>query len=482
MDQLLMRILASDFLSFAIKFFQVLNPGIKFEDNWHLDAMAAQVDKLMSGTTHNLLITMPPRCLKSFIMSVALPAFLLGRFPSTRIVVVSYSEQLAESLAVDTLRLMETDLYRLLFPSVIMTKRTQRDIKTSAGGRRFATTIGGSITGMGGEWIIVDDPLNASHAYSDALRGEVNRFFDQTLSSRGDNPKSTKFIVVMQRLHEADLAGHILAEGGWEHLKLQGRATEPADVDLGGGRSHRIEPGDLLHEARYDDETLLRLQKRMGTPGFQANIQQEPVPAEGNQIRREWLQHYTVLPTDDPGIVVQSWDTASKTGVANDYSVCTTWRLINGTSYMLSCWRGKLEFPQLAHKAIELGSTWGATYVLIEDASSGQALIQQLRAVSNLNIKPQRSLLDKKARVDAVSGAIEGGRVLFAVDAPWWGDFVHELLSFPGGRHDDQVDSFTQYTMWATERGLFRFEFDFGLHDQLTMEEIANHLLHRRGR
>lgn len=477
---LLMQVLASDFLSFVQKFFELLFPGTRFEANWHLEAMAAEVDRLMAGTNRDLLITMPPRFLKSFVMSVALPAFLMGRFPSVRIVVVSYSEQLAESLASDTLRIMESELYREIFPETKLTKRTQRDIKTSAGGRRFATTVGGSVTGLGGEWIIVDDPLNASHAYSDSTREQVNRFFDETLATRADNLKTAKFVVVMQRLHEDDLAGHVLERAGWRHLKLQARATEPQLVDIGGGRIHSVKPGDLLHEARLDEVTLERLGRQMGSNAVAAQFQQDPLPAAGNQIKREWLGRYTVAPSLDDAIIAQSWDTASKTGVANDNSACTTWALKNHISYCLHSWCGKVEFPALGRKVVDLYNQFGATHLLIEDASSGSSLIQELKVTSSCNVIPCRSSLDKRARVDAISGALEAGRVLFPKDAPWLAELERELLAFPGGKHDDQVDSVTQYVMWANERATRTpLAWDFGSVGP-TMDSIAHHVMQIR--
>ena len=156
------------------------------------------------------------------------------------------------------------------------------------------------------------------------MRTQANDFFDETLSTRGDTPKTTRFIVVMQRLHEEDLAGRILEEGGWTHLKLQARATDDANIEIGGGRRHAVICGDLLHPDRLDDVYLARCLKRMGSAAFAAQYQQNPLPVTGNQIKYEWLKRYTGPVNRGDGIVVQSWDTASKTGVANDWSVCTT--------------------------------------------------------------------------------------------------------------------------------------------------------------
>ncbi len=480
--ELLMRALAHDFLSFARKFFELLYPGTRFDPNWHLEAMAAEIERLIAGANRNLLVTMPPRCLKSFFMSVALPAFLLGRFPNVKIVVVSYSDQLAETLTADCLRLMESPLYKAIFPQTRLTKRTQRDIKTSEGGRRFATTIGGSVTGMGGEWIIVDDPLNASHAHWQAAREGANRYFDETLSSRADNPKTAKWIVVAQRLHPDDLPGHILEQGGWHHLKLQAKATEGQVIDLGGGRQHIVKPGDLLHEARLDDATLEQKRRQMGSHTVAAQYQQDPLQDGGNQIKRAWLKRHSGAPIGDDVLIVQSWDTACKLGVANDNSACTTWALMDHTSYLIDVWHGKLEFPELIAKVIELYDRFGATHLLMEDASSGSSLIPELRVRSRCNVIARRTSMDKVARVDSISGALEAGRVLLPRDAPWLAEFERELLAFPHVRHDDQVDSLTQYVMWANDRAASQSSFQYhSLNDvQPTMDSLAQHILEIR--
>ena len=201
----------------------------------------------------------------------------------------------------------------------------------------------------------------------------------------------------------------------------------------------------------------------------------------GNQIKYEWLVRYLGPVFHDDGIVVQSWDTASKTGVANAWSACTTWLLKDKYSYLLHVWRGRVEFPELRQKAVELYHEHGATHVLIENQSSGMGLIQDLCATTPLNVIPRGSSLDKKARVDGISGALESGKVLFPSDAPWLADFERELLAFPAGRHDDQVDSVTQYVTWAMERmRTARFEYDFGAGQHLSPQTALDYYWQQR--
>ena len=219
----------------------------------------------------------------------------------------------------------------------------------------------------------------------------------------------------------------------------------------------------------------------MGSAAFEAQYQQDPLPVTGNQIKYEWLVRYAGPHDRGDGIVVQSWDTASKTGVANDTSACTTWLFKDNVSYLLHVWHGRLEFPALREKVINLYHEHGATHLLIEDASSGTALIQDLRVTTPLNVIARVSKLDKQARVDGISGALESGRVLFPSEAPWLADFEREMLAFPAGRHEDQVDSVTQYVSWAMERsGSVLFDYDFGHEERVNTEGVVEQILYHQ--
>jgi hypothetical protein len=229
-----------DFLAFAQKAFEIINPGTLFLDNWHIAAIAYALEEMSAGKHRRQIINMPPRTLKSQLVSVIWPAFLLGHNPAAKIIVVSYAEPLAELLSNQTRQLMLSDFYQEVFSHTRLGRQTNLHLSTNKGGSRYATTIGGSITGFGADWIVLDDPHNASEAYSEAAREKVKSFFQQTLLSRLNNPSQGKIALVMQRLHEDDLSGHLLARGGWRHLKLQARATEDAEIAIGAGVVHSV--------------------------------------------------------------------------------------------------------------------------------------------------------------------------------------------------------------------------------------------------
>jgi predicted phage terminase large subunit-like protein len=267
---------------------------------------------------------------------------------------------------------------------------------------------------------------------------------------------------VMQRLHEDDLAGHLLRDGGWTHLSLPVIATADAVVALGAGRSHTRHVGDVLHPAREPRSALDELRRNLGSAAFEAQYQQAPIPETGNMVKREWLQSYRP-PLDLTGMkITQSWDTALKRTATADFSVCTTWAERNGKHYLLDVFRKQLDFPGVIKAVVSLHQRYRPHAVLIEDQSAGTALIQQLRADYHLHTIPRKSKDDKPTRLSIVLPAFEAGTVVFPDDAEWLPQLLHELLGFPQTRHDDQVDSVSQYLGWARDKGSRLFVADWG--------------------
>lgn len=226
-------LLRLDFGAFVEKSFQTLNPSRPFVGNWHIDALNHQAGRIIEQICTRLIINLPPRMLKSMIFSVALPAYLLGRYPTRRIICASYSDSMAAKLANDFRTLLNAPWYARVFGTPDLTKDTETETATAAGGFRLTTSVGGSLTGRGGDLIIIDDPLNASDAASKVSRERVNEWFRTAVLSRLDDQRRGVIIVVMQRLHVDDLSGVLLAHGGWDHLCLPAIAAEDMEVTLG---------------------------------------------------------------------------------------------------------------------------------------------------------------------------------------------------------------------------------------------------------
>ena len=303
--------------------------------------------RVQGGETARLLINQPPRSLKSICVSVAYVAWLLGHDPTRRIIVVSYSNDFAAELHRQFRMVIDAPWYRALFPAMRPAKDTGTELVTTKGGSRYATSVGGTLTGRGADLIVVDDPLKAEEAMSEPACKRVIDWYAGTLVSRLNDKEKGPIIVVMQRLHEYDLAGHLLEKGGWFHLDLPAIAIEDSVIPIGRGKETTRRVGDVLHEARENKEALDRIKAEIGSLMFSAQYQQRPVPLEGNIVRRDWFRFDGQLPQPSPrDRVVQSWDIAMTTGEANDYSVCTTWRMVGSDYYLVDVFRDRLPYPR----------------------------------------------------------------------------------------------------------------------------------------
>lgn len=444
---LLEAILRNDYLSFTRKVFHTLCPGQTFVPDWYLTAIAYQLERVRRGEVRRLVINLPPRSLKSIMVSVAFPAFLLGHDPTRRIICASYSSDLAGKLSNDFRAVLNSAWYRSLFPATrIGRKDSESEVALTRRGFRLATSVGGTLTGRGGDILIIDDPLKPLDAVSESKRNAVNDWFANTLLSRLDSKIEGAIIIVMQRVHMDDLTGFLLRQSDeWEVLALPAIAEGEEEIPIGPGRFHRRRLGEVLSSAREPLEILEEIKRQLGSDLFSAQYQQAPVPPGGAMVKRAWLKYYPSLPElKGWPFVIQSWDTATKGGPDNDWSVCTTWMLVNGTLwYLIDLWRDRVDYPHLKAKVKELAQRFHANEVLIEDAGSGTFLMQELNgAVCGLiGVKPEH---DKATRMAAASAKIEAGQVFFPERAPWLPDLEAELLAFPGSRYDDQVDSISQ--------------------------------------
>ncbi|MEM1288591.1 MAG: phage terminase large subunit, partial [Pseudomonadota bacterium] len=453
-------LLRTNFSSFVAKTFDEVSGGNRFAPNWHIDAIAWQLDRIRRGENTRLIVTMPPRYLKSIAISVAWPAWMLGHNPHLNFVCISYSADLAAKHANDCRSVMRTDWYQRLFPNTRLQKGSmaEMDFRTTGGGGRFSTSVGGTLTGRGGDIIIIDDPIKPDEANSPTTRKNVLNWYSNTLASRLNDKRTGSIVLVMQRLHEDDLAGHLIDAGGWHHLSLPAIAETDLEIPIGEDTIKRFTEGKVLHPEREALDQLEALRRSMGSATFAAQYQQDPVPLEGLHVKRDWLRYYQVRPEPIIGDqIVQSWDTASKDGVFSDYSVCITALIRKREIYVLDVQRAKLKFPDLKRRVEELARKWEAKVLLIEDAASGQQLIQVLRNEAPRGVprpiarKPES---DKETRFAAQSHRIEAGALLLPEDAPWLGELEHELLGFPGTIHDDQVDALTQLLAWEASRPL----------------------------
>jgi predicted phage terminase large subunit-like protein len=446
-------VLRQDLGTFIAKVFQTVSPGDRYLHNWHIDAVIHALLQVHRGDTRRLIITQPPRSLKSICTSVAYVAWALGHDPSRQFACVSYSQELAATFTRQFRGVVTSDWYRALFPGMRLAKDTENECVTTGGGGRFAVAVGGSFTGRGADTIIVDDPLKAEDAQSEKARRAVNDWYGTTLLSRLDDKEHGAVVLVMQRLHEDDLAGKLLHENCWRHLDLSAIAQEDEEIPIGPDAVHRRRKGQPLHPAREPLTLLNAIKREMGSLAFSAQYLQRPIPLDGNLVRRDWIKWYDTAPTRNLGAqVIQSWDVASTTAATSDWSVCTTWLMVKRTYHLLDVWRGQLEFPHLRRKLIDLAREFAPHRILIEQSGPGLHLIQELRSSPVPRVPIPVGILpdgNKVVRMEAQSARFEAGQVYLPKEAPWLDTLLHEILAFPNARHDDQIDSVSQFLNWA---------------------------------
>ncbi|GHM58616.1 MAG: hypothetical protein sL5_03510 [Candidatus Mesenet longicola] len=423
--------------------FDTVSPGYKYYNTWHIKIIADVLQAAFSGKVTRIIVNMPPRSMKSICISVAWPAWILGIRPEARIIVASYSQILSLKHSLDTRCILQSDWYRELFPETKLAQDTQYKFQTTKMGFRFATSVGGTLTGEGGDFLIVDDPLTPMQAASERMRSRANAWFDQTFATRLNDRKTGVIVVVMHRLHPDDLTGHLLEKSGWHHLCLPMIAEEKQTIysqmrDV----LYVREKGELLLPVEKKDVEQIKIE--LGTYAFAAQYQQHPLSE--CQIKQEWIKRYRDYP-GDLSYVTQSWDTANSQD--KDFSACTTWAKVDNMFYLLDSYRAKLEYPSLKQQVLFLAKRWRPHAILIEAKASGQQLIQELKAYSILPIIKIIPSANKITRFHQTVPLIEAGRVFLPHRAVWLSDFEYELFMFPKVQYDDQVDSMTQYLNWV---------------------------------
>jgi predicted phage terminase large subunit-like protein len=431
-----------DFATLVIPDF--LKPG-------HLECLAELLEGVEHGDLRRLLITLHPGSGKSLLLQ-AFASWYLGRNPRRKVIAASAGAELAERNSRASRALFSEDSWPF---DVELSKATtaQNRWDTVQGGGLVAVGVGGVITGWRADLIILDDLQN--DALSPTERDSLWKWYREVLVPRLE--PGGAIVQLQQRWGEDDLPGRIIesAEGPeWRVLRLP--AIAETDDPLG------RRPGESLWPQRWPLPELERQRVAMGTRAFECAFQGNPVPAEGNLIRAEWLQRYDTLPAEFTKVVC-ALDAAAKTGVRNDYSAIVKIGVTTNAFYVIDVWRAKVEFPALLRRVDALKDempTPSAIYV--EDASNATALIQALRNETRAPIVPVTAKGTKESRVEGITGTLEAKKVLLPKEAPWLFDFERELLSFPTGKHDDMVDAFALALSQVAGNKLGSWWFTFG--------------------
>lgn len=451
---------------------QVLEPDDPLVWSWHMQAVCDHVQALLEGRIpkRNVVINIPPGSSKSRIVSVCAPAWMWIHRPGWRAIFSSTNPRVTTRDSSYCRNLLESRWYRESFqPKWVLVgdQNTKTLYRNSAQGFRQAVSAGARVTGDRAHALFIDDPLDAALAMSDAARAAVIHWYDHAFANRLSHMRTGTRCLIMQRLHEEDLTGHVLKSGDWEHLcipqeyvppkKTEDDPEPPKRVTAIGWSDPRNVAGELLHEERFPAVELEKEKKRLGSAGYAGQHQQDPEPAGGQMLKRAWWKFYK-KPEGTPQQIIAALgitrvavggDTALSEEQSADDSSFHAIGEVENRFYVLDHHKEKMAFPELQRFAVNFAGKWPPAGMPIEGhgSASGKAIVQALKKETRLPVIEVPNI-DKVVRVARISPTVEAGVVYLPEGEPWVEDFIRSCAIFPRGAHDDDVDSFAVALDW----------------------------------
>ncbi|MDQ7836023.1 MAG: phage terminase large subunit [Humidesulfovibrio sp.] len=430
---------------FILQSWHIIEPARPFVDGWHIGAICEHMEAVATFEIRELLVNMPPRHMKSIGISVCFVPWVWTWAPGRRSFNSSYELTLARRDNQKARTIIESPWYQERWGSKVSIKSDQNEkskFENTHGGSRFVSSSGGKATGEGGDYVFCDDPHNVKDVSQDreTKRLSVLDWWDNSMSNRLDDPERGAFVVVGQRVHENDLSGHLLEQGGWVHLCLpaeyEGRRYVKTPL---GFEDPRTKEGELLWPERFTGEALEKIKRKMHEAEYAGQFQQEPTPPGGGIFKWEWFQSYTELPRFER--IVDFWDTAQSVKDGAAYSVRERWGEAQNGYYLLHVLRERMDYPTLKQRIVDDYDAGGVDEVVVEDKSSGTSVIQDLQKDTKVPVIPYVLGKDgKETRARAQASTVKGGNVWVPESAPWLPAFKNEVIMFPNGKFKDQVD------------------------------------------
>jgi predicted phage terminase large subunit-like protein len=460
----------------------VVEPGMPVIWNWHLDAICDHLEAVSDGDIRNLVLNIPPGHAKSVVIGVLWPAWMWIHRPEWRALFSSYDQSLVTRDATRCREVLQSEWYQAEYAPKWRLKNDQNTktfFKNTRQGFRFCHTVAGRGTGHRGDAIVCDDPLNARHRHSVKKREAAIDWWNRTMPTRLNDPRSGVKVIIMQRLHEEDLTAEVLKHGGYVHLNLMSRfvpekRTITVLVDKATGqerelfRDPRKERGELLFPELFTEQVLDDLETQMGPEDFSAQHQQDPKPAEGGMFKERYFGYWCYPGQKLPSVKVklpdgeilevepvelprhfdkqvQSWDLTFKQKKTSDFVVGQVWGAKEADRFLLHQYRDRAGFDKSVEALLAVVDAWPeARTRYIEDKANGSAILDHLHSkVSGLIAVEPRG--DKEERAWAVQPSFRSGNVYLPhpMIASWVPGFIDEFTSFPNGK-DDQVDAASQ--------------------------------------
>jgi len=430
----------------------IVEPSTSYLHNWHIDMLCEYLEAVSNRQILRLIINIPPRYMKSLLTSVFWPTYTWTIHPHTRWLFASYAQSVSTRDSVKRRDLVSSQWYRSLWGDKVTIAKDQNqktEFQNTAKGYMMSSSVGASITGAGGDYIVIDDPLDPKQALSDIQRDTANRWIDQTISTRLNDKRRGVIVLIMQRLHERDVTGHLLSKKDdtgvpdWHHVSVPAEATKKTTIQFPVSKT-KVERNtdDLLWPQKEDREILDRQKRAMGSYAYAGQYQQSPAPLEGGLFKKQWWRFYqpSLLPQESVEQLVQSWDMSFKSAQDNSFVVGQVWARVGVNRFLLDQVRFHGDFPKTVQAVVGMKHKWPhSTAILIEDKANGPAVISTLNSTIQgiIAITPKGS---KEARAAAVSYQVEAGNIQLPnpEDCPWVEEFMLECEQFPNAEHDDQ--------------------------------------------
>ncbi len=466
----------------------VVEPSTPFIPGWHLDCICEHLEAVTYGEVTSLLINIPPRHAKSLSVSVFWPTWEWLTWPERRWLYTTYAEALAIRDALKSRRIIDSTWYQQRWGHLYQLTSDQNQksrYENDRTGYRLATGVDGGNTGEGGDVIVSDDPHNVREAESDAVREGVLTWWDEVMSTRSNDPKRRKRVVVMQRVHGRDLSGHLLEKGGYHHLCLPAE-YEPRVYVQPGEPEPRIQPhddcpiatdprkqdGELLWPERVGPAELAEYRRDLGSVGYAGQYQQRPVPRQGALFRAEWFQplppHFGTPGRYGPSWRqrlprVQYWDLNYSSRDTADYTAAVTVAVDTSDPerrcYVTGLWRQHVaEEAQDVTLAQHILATRPHLVAVEETAFKQRATLDLLQRVQMhlsgryaVRVVAVKVSTDKVMRAHVPAGRAEAGLLYFDKSLPLYPTFEAECLGFPRAAHDDFVDALSGAVALAIE-------------------------------
>lgn len=459
--------LSGNYYDFIRAAWHVIEPHTEFKPNWHIQKMCGPLEAMSRGELRYLQYWVPPGSMKSIITSVMLNAWEWTSRPWLRYITGSYADDLSERLSTKTRDIVESEWYQTLWPHVQLKadENKKGEFATTEGGLRLSTSPTGGVTGRHADRIIIDDPIKPMEIVSELQLQKVAEWYDATLSTRAGDPTKVSEIIIMQRLHEQDLAAHVLKYAEWEIVCLPER-YDPRHPHLWDQDIRTVE-GELLWPDQVDERANALRQLKLGSHYAAGQLQQMPAAREGGLLKRKWWKYF------DPDLIhqplklelqriVTSWDTTFKEKTSSDYVVGQVWGVRGADRFLIRSLRERMDFGATKRAIKEfdvwIRTTWPYLPVthVIEKSANGVKIIEQLnREVPGIH--PWVADVDKYLRAEAAQPVLEAGNC-FVPGVPnpqrdsydpsgtpaWVQEFIEECVKFNRGANDDQVDAWSQ--------------------------------------